>query len=116
MSDAKICPKCGREKRDPPTGGDTWCPLTDGCSCLQAQVTRLREHLRVTLDILDGDECQCIDPPWDREKGDERGTGGNDPAAHSQYCPVYLAGYLRNLIAGKLDPDPDSAKAKERDA
>jgi uncharacterized Zn finger protein (UPF0148 family) len=35
---AKKCPKCGREKRDPPRGGGVWCPETDGLSCVKWQL------------------------------------------------------------------------------
>ena len=66
-----------------------------------------QKHLRLIESILEQDECQCIDPPEERAPGDDRGTDPDDPAAHSQYCPVYLAAYVRNLRAGIADPDPD---------
>lgn len=35
-------------------------------------------------------ECQCVDPPEDREENDERGNDSSNPEHHAQYCPVYL--------------------------
>lgn len=73
-----------------------------------------REHLNVILHIMDGDECTCIDPPHERAKGDERGTDSADPAAHSQCCHHYLGAYLRNILKGSHQPDPDMAAGRER--
>ncbi len=103
MTNTATCPKCHGERREPPRGGGEWCPETDGYQCLQAQLKRLKEHLGVLLDILEGDECQCVDPPSGRDPSD---IDADDPAAHQQYCPQYLVGYVRNLIDGKLGPDP----------
>ena len=47
------------------------------------------EQLRHALEVLqcclwNADECQCIDPPEDRDDDDERGNDPEDPSAHSQ--------------------------------
>ena len=77
------------------------------------ELERLRKHLAIIAGIMEGDECQCMDPPQDRDGDDERGNDPDDPAAHAQYCPHYLAAYLQNLLDGKADPNPDSSKPQK---
>jgi len=63
-------------------------------------------HERAALKLLhsclyNADECQCIDPPEDRDADDERGNNPEDPSAHSQYCPVYMLAVIKAGLEGK---------------
>ena len=76
----------------------------------------VRAHLCVIASILEDEDCQCMDPPEDRDEDDERGNDPDDPSAHAAYCPIYLHQYLANLVAGKPHPDPDHEWAIKREA
>jgi len=58
-----------------------------------------RTHLLSIANILENDDCSCVDPPWL--------DGDDHPSEHAQYCPHYLAAYLDAILAGKKKPDPD---------
>ena len=77
---------------------------------LRTRLARVEKGLRDIQDIHDQESCQCTDPPEDRKEDAE------DPAAHSQYCPVYLSRYIGNLLAGihPADPDGTAKAAKEK--
>lgn len=71
---------------------------------LEAENARLKAGLRDILDMHTQDSCQCVDPP-----GEEADGADGEPADHQQHCPIYLAAYIDNLLAG-IDPaDPDAA-------
>ena len=68
------------------------------------------KQLRHALDLLhdclwNADECQCVDPPEDRDDDDERGNDPDDPSAHSQYCPQYMLAVIKAALAGEPLPD-----------
>ena len=44
-------------------------------------------------------ECQCVNPPGDRDDDDavEMGNDPDNPAHHAMYCPVFLMGVISAL-------------------
>ena len=72
----------------------------------QSEVERLTSALGLLEDCLwNADECQCVDPPEDRDDDDERGNDPEDPSAHSQYCPQYLLAVIKAALAGEPLPE-----------
>jgi hypothetical protein len=69
-----------------------------------AAATRHEQALRLLQDCLDNLECDCIDPPEERDPDDERGTDHNDPSAHSQYCSHYTLAVIDAALNGKDFP------------
>lgn len=67
--------------------------------------THERRALFLLRDCLDNaDECQCTDPPWDRDADDERGNDPDDPSAHAQYCPQYMQAVIEAGLDGSEFP------------
>lgn len=94
-------------------------PLKSDLEERDAEIKRLRSHLKVIESILGSDgECdceldQCDCHPWPEESCY---NDPDEPSHHKQYCDRYLAAYVTNLLAGDEHPNPDSKLKNKKES
>lgn len=78
----------------------------DGNEFDPARAEHYHKSLLLLSDAVSGwsGECQCIDPPNERDDGDERGTDQENPEHHSMYCPEFLEAAIDAGLSGKSLP------------